>query len=345
MKTQAQLTYSINKTTRADSLRWFQVSGLVMAGLGMCAYLGYSLSSAPEGITQSEEKAERRGHLTHQFVTSAHNSATCSNQANLSSTIHSSHTFKLSELVQKLAIANTPEEKRAIADALIALGSEEALRAWGEALLKETDPAIRAAMLEALDNLNGEAAVEMLTQLVALSDAPEILDAVSRTLARMANPETIRYLAEIHAAAVPGDAQQARVLRILGAISNPAAVPGLIHIAHQPALGAEVTGQAFNSLGKIGDPASLIAMTSAFNTLTPEDFAQRQQIVQSIAAITNPASLAMLEDLALNNPQPLIASAAADALKTLPQALPIQSNQYVIPDIAALPPPQDLIAK
>jgi hypothetical protein len=104
-------------------------------------------------------------------------------------------------------------------------------------------------------------------------------------------------------------------------------------------LGSELTGQAFSSLGKIGDPASLLAMSSAFDTLSPENFAQRQQVLQAISSIQNPASSAMLADLATNGPQPLIASAAAEAMKNLP------AHTLATPDASAMPTAQELIAK
>ncbi|MBL9132151.1 MAG: HEAT repeat domain-containing protein [Verrucomicrobiaceae bacterium] len=339
MKTKSTPPLTKPGTPRAGALRengraarrWLPVAGLFMAGITLAAWLA-SQALAGKAKENTVDGEARRG--------SSPASASHQTAAPLPTTTptlqHS--TSPLPELLQKLAAAHTAADKRALADTLIALGTEEALQAWGKALLAETDPAARRAMLEALDTLNGEAAVEMITQLIELSDAPEIVEAVTRTLSRMANPETVAYLAELHASGDP--ALQQRVLGVLGSISNPTAVPGLIRLAHQPALGTELTGQAFTSLGKIGDSASLLAMSSAYDTILPENFAQRQQILQSIATIRNPASRAMLEDLAANSTQPLIAATATDALRNLPAA-----TSPLVGDASAMPSPQELIAK
>lgn len=248
----------------------------------------------------------------------------------------------LEEARRSLDTASNVEAKRAAADALIALGTEEALSAWGLALLAESDPAKRAAMMDALDNLNGELAVEMVTQLIELSDAPEVFEGVARTLSRMATPETPKYLVEIASSSTPQDGRRERALRMLGAIENPAAVPGLIQVAHQPALGIDVTGQASVSLGKIGDLAAVTALAGAFDTLSPDDFAQRQQLLAALGAVTNPESRALLTDLAANSPQPLVAAAAADALKNLP---PAAAEEAVHTDAPSLPVAGELLGK
>ena len=320
------------ETTRAATRRWLPVAGVFMAGIALAAWLASQSFTGKTGGKAADGEAPRGSSAS----STSHQAA-----ATLSGTTpplqHS--TSSLPELLQKLATARTPTEKRAIADALIALNTEEALQAWGKALLAETDPAARRAMLEALDTLQGEAAVEMITQLVELSADPDIIQATHRTLSRMATPDTIAYLSEMHAAAASDPVRQQRMLDVLAAIRNPAAVPGLIRLAHQPDLGSELTGQAFSSLGKIGDPASLLAMSSAFDTLSPENFAQRQQVLQAISSIQNPASSAMLADLATNGPQPLIASAAAEAMKNLP------ARTLATPDASAMPTAQELIAK
>lgn len=250
-------------------------------------------------------------------------------------------TSSLEDTVRRLSSAASPEAKRAAADALIAMNTEEALSAWGRALLAEQDPAKRSAMMEALDNLNGELAVEMVTQLIDLSDAPEVFEGVARVLSRMATAETPKYLAEISTRAAAGNPIRDRALRMLGAIENPAAVPGLVHVAHQPALGPDLTGPAFLSLGRIGDAAALTALTAAFDSLDPENFVQRQQAIAAIEAVTNPRSRAMLEDLAVNSPQPLVATAAAEALKHLSPADFADAEEAVLD----IPVPGELVAK
>lgn len=320
------------ETARAASWRWLPVAGVFVAGIALAAWL------ATQGIAGKKDGHPAGVEASSIAKVVPQTAATLTTPAStpLPST---SFPSSLSSLLQSLATVRTAAEKRALSDALIAHGSDEALQAWGKALLAETDPAARRAMLEALDTLHGEAAVEMITQLIELSDDPDITQAVTRTLGRMANAATIEYLTEIHTAAAADPARQQRVLGVLGAISNPAAVPGLIRLAHQPALGTELTGQAFNSLGKIGDSASLLAMSSAYESLQPENFAQRQQVLQAISTIRNPGSRAMLEDLAANSQQPLVAAAAADALRNLPD------TDSTASDAQSMPSAQELVAK
>jgi len=335
MKTSPLTRTSREKTPAAAPRRWLPVTGLLMAGVTAAV----CLLSRPQSEQSPENSAE--GEVRHGLSASQKAAPAVLSPISTHSQFQRtpSAPLSLTTLVQKLASARTPTEKRAISDALIALNTEEALQAWGKALLAETDPAARRAMLEALDTLQGEAAVEMITQLVELSADPDIIQATHRTLSRMATPDTIAYLSEMHAAAASDPVRQQRVLDVLAAIRNPAAVPGLIRLAHQPDLGSELTGQAFSSLGKIGDTASLLAMSNAFDTLPPEYFAQRQQVLQAISSIQNPASRAMLADLAANSHQPLIAAAAADAVKNLP------AHSLADPDASAMPSAQELIAK
>lgn len=304
----------MNAQTNLSRL-WLPAAGLLITlAAGGMGWMGYRLAQEP---------AELAAHAApdNPSVVAA-GKKLAEMPANQRASRSMSH-LALPELRLKLAdpVALTLEDKRAVADALIDLGTEEALQAWGQALLAEKDPSARAAMLEALDMLTGELAVEMITQLVAISDAPEILDAVARTLSRMANRETVKYLTEIHAAAAPGDDTQERVLRVLGTITNPTAIPGLIEVALQPALGADLTGQAFKSLGTIGNPDALDALTKAYDALSPDDFAQRRQVLDAIATIRNPDSSVILQSLAEHNHQPLIAGAAEDALNLMKSSL------------------------
>lgn len=216
-----------------------------------------------------------------------------------------------------LALARSPAEKGMASCALIKTGTDEALQAWGEAVLGETDPAAIRSMMSALDNLDGEMGLQIITQLVELSDRPEIFDGLARTLSRMASSDTPQYLAELHQGPEAAAGQHDRALRLLGAIANPEAVPGLAGLLYQPDFGTDVSKQAAVSLGKIGNPASVIALAAAFNTLAPENFAQRHQTLEALASVSNPESATLLADLAANSPQPLIVGAAQDALQRL----------------------------
>ncbi len=221
---------------------------------------------------------------------------------------------------ERTALAKEAAQKGAVAEALVKIGSAEALRSWGKAVLQETDPENIRAMMAALDNLNGEAGLEIVTELVELSDRPEVFDGLARTLSRMANSDTPQHLAELSTQPEVVAGQHERALLLLAGISNAEAVPGLARLLHQPDFGTDVSGQASIGLGKIGNPAAVIALAAAFNSLPEERFAARQQAIQALASISNPESAALLSDLAANSTQPLIASAAKDALEKIPAA-------------------------
>jgi thioredoxin-like negative regulator of GroEL len=237
--------------------------------------------------------------------------------------------------------ARTADEKGRVADELVKIGTPASLQTWGQAVLSETDPEAIQAMMSALDNLNGEDNLEIVTQLVELSAGPEVFDGLARTLSRMANSDTAQYLAEIHAAPAVTPGQQERALRLLGAIANPEAVPGLAALLYQPDFGPAVTGQTAESLSKIGNPASVIALAGAVQTLPPEQFAQRQQALDALASTANPESAALLADLAANSPHPLIAAAARDAL----ERLPARDTTAAPPPQTWLPSPEHLVGK
>ena len=333
----------------AMSGRRFLAAGLVIATAGVTGTLGFRLAEGGRAVQSSGERSGAAATLK----TEATDKTALGTQGHPSTSTPAGRTSgpqgtehqtrpSLDLLRAELAAAETPEAKRAASDALIALNSEVALSAWGEALLQEKDPAARKAMMEALDSLNGEAAVEMITQLIELSGEPEVFEGVARTLSRMATADTAKYLAEIHHQATPGDARQERALRMLGSISNPASVPGLIQVAHQPVWGADVTGQAAVSLGKIGNPAAVTALAGAFDTLAPEHFAQRQQVLAAISGTTNQESRTLLSDLAAHSHQPLVAAAARDALKNLP---PPSAEEPATADAASVPAASELLGK
>ncbi|MBV6500580.1 MAG: hypothetical protein CJBNEKGG_03061 [Prosthecobacter sp.] len=210
------------------------------------------------------------------------------------------------------------EAARAVARDMILSNSETDLRVWAEILLTEKDPARRAVLLEALDLLQGEASLEMITQLISLSGDADVTAALARTLGRAATPDTIQHLAEIHASAKPGSPERRRVLDVLGSITNPHAVPGLVDLAGKPSLGEDVTGRAITSLSKIGDKAAMSGLVDIYESLPP-DAPQRPQIIEGIGSSTHPASRPFLKDIVLNNPLFELVTAAKKGLQNLPE--------------------------
>lgn len=305
MKTHPAMTSTA--TRRPGGLRHpFLLATTLTAGI--IVFLWFMIGSAPD------QRSEGAADLPPAAITLA---TLSSDRASASNVIPSSVPPACTITSDDFSSARTPFEKRNLADALINQGTEEALAIWGTALLRESDPAFRLAMLEALDHLNGEIGVEMVTSLLERSDEPDIAGAVKRTLSRLGTSDTVEYLSEIYLGAESDQMRRQHVLEAVGSIRNAAAVPGLVQVADQPELGHEFTGEAFSSLGKIGDPASLLAISSLCETLSPEHFVQRHQALLAIASIRNPESRAVLEELAANSAQPAVAIAAADALQNL----------------------------
>jgi HEAT repeat protein len=234
-----------------------------------------------------------------------------SDQPSPPAVISSSSSFR-----ERFLKATGMEELRVIARDMILSNTEADLRAWAEILLVEKDPVRRAALLEALDLLQGEASLEMITQLITLSGEADVTAALIRTLGRAANPDTVQHLVEIHASAESASPERRRVLEVLGSITNPYAVPGLVELAGKPSLGEDVTGRAIISLSKIGDKAAMSGLVDAYESLAP-NAAQRPQILEGISSSSNPASRPFLEMLASSSPFPEVVTAAKQGLNNL----------------------------
>ncbi len=219
------------------------------------------------------------------------------------------------------------EELRVIARDMILSNTETELRDWAEILLAEKDPARRVALLEALDLLQGEASLEMITQLITLSGEADVTAALIRTLGRAANPDTIHHLVEIHASAKQASPERRRVLEVLGSITNPYAVSGLLDLAGNASIGEDLTGRAITSLSKIGDKAAMSGLVDAYESLPP-NAAQRPQILEGIGSSANPASRPFLEGLASSSPFPEVVTAAKQGLKNLAGADPLQTASF-----------------
>lgn len=211
--------------------------------------------------------------------------------------------------------ARDVEALRAIARDMILSNSEENLRVWAELLLAEKDPVRRAALLEALDVLSGEGSIEMITQLISLTDAADVNAALARTLSRTANPDTLQHLTEIYAESMPGSRQRERVLELIAGVTNPYAIPGLVNVAGNPSLDKEITQRAITSLSKIGDESALEGLVKTYESWPPDSL-QRKDILRGIAYSYNDKSRPYLENLAASNPNPEIVTAAKRPSKT-----------------------------
>lgn len=217
---------------------------------------------------------------------------------------------------QRFMQARDVEALRAIARDMILSNSEANLRVWAELLLAERDPARRAALLEALDVLSDEGSIEMITQLISLTDEGDVNAALARTLSRAANPDTLQHLTEIYAESMPGSRQRERVLELIAGVTNPYAIPGLVNVAGNPSLDKEITERAITSLSKIGDESALEGLVKTYESW-PSDSLQRKDVLKGIASSYNDHSRPYLENLAASSPVPEIVIAAKKALKNL----------------------------
>ena len=221
-----------------------------------------------------------------------------------------------STLRERFLQARDIEALRAMARDMILSNTEQNLRIWAELLLAEKDAARRATLLEALDLLLGEASIEMITQLITLTDMPDVNAALARTLSRTANPDTLQHLTEIYAEAMPGSRQRERVLELIAGVTNPYAVSGLVEVAGNASLDKEITERAIISLSKIGDEAALDGLVRTYDSW-PADSLRRKDVLQGIASSYNSDSRPYLENLAASSTVPEIAIAAKKALKNM----------------------------
>lgn len=224
-------------------------------------------------------------------------------QAPRSSTVKSDHFATLSE-----------PRQIALLKELMTRADDNAIQQFANLVQSVMDKDLRTRLLASLDLLADEAAVEMVASFLRITESPEIITAVQRTLSRAAQPETATYLAEM--AIEPGrpEAQRRFALETLSMIRNPAAIEGLRDVvADFP--DDETTASALISLGKIRSAESVAVLLALFDKLPPERFAARQAVINALSASASEENLTLLQDLATNHDQPLIRQAALEALR------------------------------
>jgi len=218
-----------------------------------------------------------------------------------------------------LANAQTAAEKSRICATLVRAGTAESMKAFDDTLLAEKDPGTRAAMLRALEETHDEAAIDGATALISLTNDPQVLAAVYRTIAQQGDAGTVQYLSQMYAAAecVPGQHQNA--LTALAAVRNPEAVPGQASLLNQAAH-PELELASAQSLAKIGTPDAVVSLLDAFHEIPPQDNSGRATLLRQISSVANPQSTQFLQYLVASSTEPLIRAAAGEALAAMPPA-------------------------
>lgn len=221
----------------------------------------------------------------------------------------------ITEIKAALATATNPVAQQAMADALARIGAPEAVEALVAAIHECKDEAARARLVQAFDNLSSTEGLENVVSFLGQPCDPAYMDAACRTLARMAQPESVDYLREMWGQGRSFEAQQGQLSRAMSAIANPAAVPALEQVARDASAPA-LAEAAASSLSKIGTTAAVTALVSMLeDTSVPN--AIRDPALEMLASVRNPSSTEMLRDISENSSEPAVREAAAEALSAV----------------------------
>ncbi|HRJ09889.1 MAG TPA: hypothetical protein PLP58_15030 [Prosthecobacter sp.] len=198
------------------------------------------------------------------------------------------------------AVTNEPDNEAVTqCDAWITLGTDAAIQQWSDAVHAEADPVLRLQMTAALDALSSREGLELVTSALVFATDETVLDAVQRTITRMADADTVAHLAELRVRADLGESQRAHVLAALAGIHNTEALEAQARLAAtHPA--AEVRAAAAASLALMDTPESALALIHARAALPPEAGIERSMLLHHLSRMSAaPPVLETAEDPAL----------------------------------------------
>ena len=218
---------------------------------------------------------------------------------------------------QRFAFATNLEEKTLLSDALVQIGTDEAMQEFANIILNEKDLSHRVAMMVAFDAISKPATLELAISFLSITSDPIVLDAVNRTVARMGNANTVQFLTELYSESESVVWQRQNVLASLKSIRNPQAITPLGELVFQSPI-AEISQAGALSLSKIGSADALTTLVDAFSQLPESRIAEREFVINQISAIRNPESALLLESLAASSGDLLIQHASNEAFKQLP---------------------------
>lgn len=154
-----------------------------------------------------------------------------------------SSTPTVAELKQAWVKADTLEKLDPIAQSLAELNTAESVQALLDGIDRIKEWPVRAALAKNLRAVSSPEALQALIPALLnnYGRGNTILNEISDTIARLAQPETAEDLAALHWQASVQAGQGHKVLRTMACIRNPAATRGLLKVARNtesPALAA-----------------------------------------------------------------------------------------------------------
>jgi len=187
--------------------------------------------------------------------------------------------------------SNSRTEKVARCQELIAKGTDKAMQTWSDLVHAEPDEITRLHMAATLDALSTENGLELVTSALTFSHDETVLEAVNRTINRMANADTVSFLTELIEAPEVRPGQRDRALAALAGIGNPVAIDALraALLSHS---NPSVREAAARSLAQIPRVESVSALIDAFRETPAERLIERSTLLHHLtlmpAEITAP---------------------------------------------------------
>ena len=153
--------------------------------------------------------------------------------------------------------------------------------------LFESNTQRKRRLLESLDYLSSADAATFLASAMATTSDADVLQATRRTIARLADADTIDALADLYREASTVGTQQMTVEQTLSGITNPAAIPGLAQLTMDHAHPELVMASA-HSLGKIATSQALVALMDAWRNSTSVGNTALAGHILAVFSATNP---------------------------------------------------------
>lgn len=195
----------------------------------------------------------------------------------------------ISDITTELKAATLRTQKASLCDELIALGTDEAMQAWSDAIHAEPDSMTRLHMVAALDALSTDNGLELVASALAFATDETVLEAVNRTISRSADPDTIAHIVELATGSELRPGQQQRALTALEQITNAYATEGLAQAALNP--NPEVRRAAATSLAQMDSPEAAQALLNVLAQLPSEALIERGTLRHHLAEMPAAASL------------------------------------------------------
>lgn len=176
---------------------------------------------------------------------------------------------------------------------LALVGSGEAMQALFEAIAMEADSEVKGEMCEALDLLTNEEGIVALASIAVATTDLLLLQAAEDCLARCSTPETVRYLADLHAEFRQDSAVAGRLCSLLESAHSPQATTTLSGLLHQEAP-TDLFRAASVALAK--SPGRDAARELVNATRRPLTTGQREVLREAIASSIEPEHFAVFRD-------------------------------------------------